>query len=395
MLIAALIALGAGAYVAWRTGLPAPLAHTTPASSPSPAADAGLDRGAHRIGARATFALATPDTPESEELRCEARDAEYAVALECDGPGGLLWDDLLPDHPGKEMRVRVRARNLSRSATMYAVRVRLLGTDASPWGADDQTVPGNGPHMVNWECGDLQPGDRTDWQETVCCGDLGTPERARLEVSWLAAPPRPVERRPCLQNLHQIQVALAAYTLDHDGALPASPPPGPGVPEWLTGEPYYLQLLPYGDDWGMYSCENAPELTGGPNGSVGGHSVIEAIARGEAPEWFRLSYGYSRCIGSSWDPMSSGSRACQAAGATEPARDVVLGDSPGPIVSWQSIAWANVCSAGCNPDRQVPANTRHQGGSNVLFLDGHVGHVLASEAEGLNYGPKPFGNGRW
>jgi prepilin-type processing-associated H-X9-DG protein len=52
-------------------------------------------------------------------------------------------------------------------------------------------------------------------------------------------------------------------------------------------------------------------------------------------------------------------------------------------------------AAACIPALQVPANTRHRGGSNVLFLDGHVGRVVGREAERVNYGRGRAGDGRW
>ncbi len=36
------------------------------------------------------------------------------------------------------------------------------------------------------------------------------------------------------------------------------------------------------------------------------------------------------------------------------------------------IGWANVCQADCRPERRTDDNTRHSGGSNVIFMDGHV-----------------------
>jgi len=40
--------------------------------------------------------------------------------------------------------------------------------------------------------------------------------------------------------------------------------------------------------------------------------------------------------------------------------------------SWGRIGWANVCRAACQPERQLFDYTRHNGGSNVGFADGHV-----------------------
>ncbi len=43
------------------------------------------------------------------------------------------------------------------------------------------------------------------------------------------------------------------------------------------------------------------------------------------------------------------------------------------------VAWANICGANCNTNRRINPNTRHQGGSNIAFVDGHVEYFKALE----------------
>lgn len=51
---------------------------------------------------------------------------------------------------------------------------------------------------------------------------------------------------------------------------------------------------------------------------------------------------------------------------------MISADACGLINGPERVGWANVCAAGCNPDRQTDSNTRHNGGSNICFMDGHV-----------------------
>ncbi|MGQ9463940.1 MAG: H-X9-DG-CTERM domain-containing protein, partial [Candidatus Fervidibacter sp.] len=50
----------------------------------------------------------------------------------------------------------------------------------------------------------------------------------------------------------------------------------------------------------------------------------------------------------------------------------VVADTMGLLLTGGRIGWANVCAAECIPDRRIDNNTRHSGGSNVIFMDGHV-----------------------
>ena len=59
------------------------------------------------------------------------------------------------------------------------------------------------------------------------------------------------------------------------------------------------------------------------------------------------------------------------------------------------MAWANVCAAACNKDRQVDDNTRHNGGSNLLFGDGHVKWLRSQAIKRYPYGFIRLGRGGW
>ncbi|MGC9004808.1 MAG: H-X9-DG-CTERM domain-containing protein, partial [bacterium] len=86
-----------------------------------------------------------------------------------------------------------------------------------------------------------------------------------------------------------------------------------------------------------------------------------------------LSYGYMESIQNAFagqDKLTTW---------TQPAVTPVIADSIGLINDPWRVGWANVCAARCHPDRQTDNNTRHTGGSNVLFLDGHAKFYSANQ----------------
>ena len=81
---------------------------------------------------------------------------------------------------------------------------------------------------------------------------------------------------------------------------------------------------------------------------------------------------------------------------TDVANDIITADSPG-LVNGERPGWAEACATSCNIDRRTDDNTRHMGGSNCLFADGHVKWVKSGvfTENKVNYGCGPWGNNRW
>ncbi|MBC7328203.1 DUF1559 domain-containing protein, partial [bacterium] len=174
----------------------------------------------------------------------------------------------------------------------------------------------------------------------------------------------------CLSNLKQIGTALQMYTQDWDEALPVCST-WCGWRDTDNNLQYYQRLQPYVKNWAIWAC---PSATGScTNNSIPHHAVNDMINAGKIPSNFKLSYGYmesiqNRCCGQ--DKLTTW---------TQPSVTPVIADCMGLLNSPYRVAWANVCSAKCNPDRQTDANTRHNGGSNVLFLDGHAKFYSANQ----------------
>jgi prepilin-type processing-associated H-X9-DG protein len=113
-------------------------------------------------------------------------------------------------------------------------------------------------------------------------------------------------------------------------------------------------------------------------------------ARFNLPPNFRLGYGYPEGMQLSGVVRDDGSIVCWAATQGRyshvakwrfPAEVLISADSTGLIMPSDAgnrtgilgrVAWANICAANCNPDRRDDKNTRHLGGSMIIFGDGHV-----------------------
>ena len=183
----------------------------------------------------------------------------------------------------------------------------------------------------------------------------------------------------CQSNLKQIALALRMYTSDWDECMPAARTPCWGGTK-DDYRPWFIRIYPYVKNWQIFDC---PSFGGVPtcrNGSIPHFRVHEFIDDGTLPSDFRLAYGYSEGIQLSGIGCA-GKKHHKIATWRYPAEVVVSGDSTGLIMPFDAgngsgiigrIAWANVCAANCNPDRRIEDNTRHMGGSNIAFGDGHV-----------------------
>ena len=180
----------------------------------------------------------------------------------------------------------------------------------------------------------------------------------------------------CQSNLKQIGLALMQYAGDYDDCYPVGY-------TWCnnanpqTNIQYFVQLQPYCKNWQLFACPSC-RANNCANGSIPHHAVNDMINAGYAPSTFSLSYGYSEHMWNSW--RSAADLGCdrfptnryKMANLPTPASVPVVADCYGLLNNGHRIGWSNVCAAACNADRQVDGNTRHNGGSNVCFGDGHV-----------------------
>ncbi|MGQ9733133.1 MAG: prepilin-type N-terminal cleavage/methylation domain-containing protein [Candidatus Zipacnadales bacterium] len=179
----------------------------------------------------------------------------------------------------------------------------------------------------------------------------------------------------CLSNCKQLILGALMYAQDYDEKFFCSRT-WCNRPDPRTNFQYYQQIQPYVKNWQLFAC---PSGTGPcQNGSIPHHGVNAIIGAGLVPSNFALHYGVSENL---INTAESGCSKCEEthkmAARPQPADVPVFGDCCGLINNGARIGYANVCAAACNPDRMIDQNTRHNGGSNVAFMDGHAKFVNA------------------
>ncbi|MCX7598387.1 MAG: DUF1559 domain-containing protein [Armatimonadetes bacterium] len=141
----------------------------------------------------------------------------------------------------------------------------------------------------------------------------------------------------CLSNLKQVGLGALMYAQDYDEILPCGD---------RTAQVWWYEIIqPYIKNRQIYVCPSWA-------GSSLGYGINSCMM---CPHW---------CVRSSWPRLGQIKR---------PAEILFIADASAWLACWGTVAWANVCQATwCNPNRQVEANTRHNGGSNILYVDGHA-----------------------
>jgi prepilin-type N-terminal cleavage/methylation domain-containing protein/prepilin-type processing-associated H-X9-DG protein len=163
----------------------------------------------------------------------------------------------------------------------------------------------------------------------------------------------------CLSNMRQMGTAFAMYAQDYDevcvddSAIPGYPVLTGGMCSWR------FKLQPYIKNWQVYSC---------PNGNRTDPS---------STAWqYRDNYGINGNI-----------LGATLASMTAPANCIAMGDSShwygnqgtGAAFAYPSVALPGGPGCGsCTVTSQVDKGTRHNGGSNLAFCDGHAKWMAAS-----------------
>jgi len=153
----------------------------------------------------------------------------------------------------------------------------------------------------------------------------------------------------CLSNLKQLALANLQYAQDYDerfmlyanmASSPVQPPP------FAANECFWrFPLYAYTKNWQVYKCPSSWTDPGDESSpSIQGHPA----------------YGYNDQVGG----VTLGT--CQ-----QPAALAIMGDCGHWSLrqNWE-MAYANQCGASCNPLNGNPS--RHNGGSNVAYADGHT-----------------------
>jgi prepilin-type N-terminal cleavage/methylation domain-containing protein/prepilin-type processing-associated H-X9-DG protein len=191
----------------------------------------------------------------------------------------------------------------------------------------------------------------------------------------------------CQSNLKQIGLAVLMYVQDYDERFPCTPYWECGRPNNSTTTRWYAVVQPYVKNAQLFRCPSARSSGGWP---------VPAPPYNGGINWTddMLSYGMGRwaeCSNS--DPYEKAG--FELARYRYPANTVLSCDSAhrdDGASRWEKIAYPAVCGAGCNPGNQTENNTRHNGGSNIAFIDGHVkffsaGAIASSWQRQIRPGP--------
>ncbi len=177
-----------------------------------------------------------------------------------------------------------------------------------------------------------------------------------------------VERPSCARHLKMVVHALSMYSQDYDGHFPVAWQPDPAPPAARIS--WRVALLPYVKEGRWFTCPQEP-LSGGFEAAFPAHP--NATAPDDTPSRV-LSGGYAmNCVHRQPGPPDSTGwagrpdpRAVSLAEIRSPTQHIVLCDARPETYLLSS--WAN--APGFHYDS--PAATRHMGGTNYAFADGHV-----------------------
>ncbi|MEI6501578.1 MAG: DUF1559 domain-containing protein [Armatimonadota bacterium] len=173
----------------------------------------------------------------------------------------------------------------------------------------------------------------------------------------------------CLNNIKQITLGCLQYVQDYDekfvddSAIPGNPVPAGGICSWR------FKIQPYIKNWQVFNCPSSGQILDWSSTSVQGQNA----------------YGYAGDLGG----VSLGALAT-------PSERVLFSDArhwnipscyPGNIAYPSAGSGYSPCGASA-PANWIDGHTRHNGGSNLGFADGHAkwlaGQTIIGQSAVLN-----------
>ncbi len=168
----------------------------------------------------------------------------------------------------------------------------------------------------------------------------------------------------CLSNLQQLSLGILMYAQDYDETYPHPGYAIPGMPQGSQGTNvcwWRFLLQPYVKNWQVFLCPSAV-----------------AQDASSSTQQYLDHYGYNSRIANR-----------QFSLVNQPASIIALGDAGhwmGDLYDGWLYAYAPrsgwLGNPSTNPALQVETNTRHNGGSNLGFADGHAKWMSAGAIAG-------------
>lgn len=155
----------------------------------------------------------------------------------------------------------------------------------------------------------------------------------------------------CLSNVRQIGTGVLSYAQDYDEGLPAG--------DRAQNIWWYDLVQPYMKNVQILKCPSQKIRT-----TPHGYGISSCMM---CPHW---------CARSTWPTLPQIKRVAQIPFLADSIADIAC--------SWM-IAWPNACGAMCDSSVRTDANTRHNGGSNIVYSDGHAKWASAQEVGNWNW----------
>jgi prepilin-type N-terminal cleavage/methylation domain-containing protein/prepilin-type processing-associated H-X9-DG protein len=188
----------------------------------------------------------------------------------------------------------------------------------------------------------------------------------------------------CFSNMKQLGIAVPMYAQDYDESLPMWHYARRSKPQPLI---WYHALKPYVKNRAVYLCPSDQKTQQLPD--WGPQATWPEMGQSRWTE--RISYGYNEPLHNGRDTGSgTPGGPTTMADLDEPAAYYVLGDCSSPLsdawcepkigrrmfrVAWpHRPVWWDVVPIDAKPDvlKSLERYTRHSGGSNLAFADGHA-----------------------
>ncbi|MBM3500734.1 MAG: DUF1559 domain-containing protein [Armatimonadetes bacterium] len=170
----------------------------------------------------------------------------------------------------------------------------------------------------------------------------------------------------CLSNQKQIGLGVLMYVQDYDEKFPCTPYWQCGGPNNSTTTRWYAAIYPYVKNQQMFACPSDNADGGWPRPNAPFNAGVN---------WngVDLSYGMAR-----WANCNNGAPyeevGFRLAQYRWPANTLIAADSnhhdDGCSANHKIAYSGGGCGSGCNP--RTPEDARHNGGANMVFVDGHA-----------------------
>jgi len=202
---------------------------------------------------------------------------------------------------------------------------------------------------------------------------------AAIMFPVLAQARKKVEAVSCISNLKQIATGFLMYIQDYDGRFTPYEcwgcfDPGHGSDATDPCRRWFVRVFPYVKGHRVFACTSG--------------NICKANRWGQNPgcawRWVVPPDWYGKEIGYGINPRLTEGNGMRWSVLPRPAEVMMVADSSHKEACYGSMFWAGTCKANrCGFELRTEENTRHQGGTNIGFADGHVKWIKVPSGSNL------------